>query len=64
MMRTSIWDLLEFLLVEFFVAASGVTLSATVAGTAPRSAAVVLVATILLLIVVLAQFIRKLRAAR
>ena len=60
-MRRSIWDLLEFFLVEFFVAATGVSLSASIGGT--RAAVVVLVATIMLLIIVLIQFVRRLRGA-
>jgi hypothetical protein len=57
-------DYVEFCLVEFFVAASGLTLSASVAETSPRSAETVLVATILLLLIVLIQFFRRQRAAR
>ena len=63
-MRSSIFDLLEFLLVEFFVAASGVSLSTSLIEKSSRSAAIVLVATILLLIIVLIQFIRRLRTTR
>ena len=57
-------DYVEFCLVEFFVAASGITLSAFVAETSPRSADTVLIATILLLIIVLVQFSRRQLAAR
>ncbi|MBA7512527.1 hypothetical protein ES705_04532 [subsurface metagenome] len=59
-MRGNIFDLLEFILLAFFAAVSGVVL-ATSLPSATSSRIIVLVATILLLVILLIQFIRKLR---
>jgi hypothetical protein len=58
-MLGSIFDFLEF-----FVAASRASLSVLLAAANPRLVATVLIATILLLIIVLIQFVRKVRRAR
>jgi hypothetical protein len=60
-MKRSIFDQLEYILAIFFVAASGLTLFALLhqSYSSTFSQVVVLVATILLIIVLVIQFIRR-----
>lgn len=60
-MKNSFWDLLEFILLAFFAVVNGVALVTLLPGNSPAPM-IVLIASILLAIVLLIQFIRKLRS--
>lgn len=61
MMKASIWDFLEFVLLAFFAVINGVALVTILPGKSPAPM-IVLIASILLAIVLLIQFIRKMRS--
>ncbi len=60
-MKASIWDFLEFILLAFFAVINGVALVTILPGNS-LAPMIVLITSILLAIVLLIQFIRKMRS--